>query len=61
MWAELGAAWSRKIPIVTLLVGMTLAELQAKPAVPIFLKKRDVIDLNDFDTYIAGLRKRVRA
>lgn len=61
VWAELGAAWSRKIPIVILLVGMAQAEFQGKPGIPIFLKKRDIIDLNDFETYLGGLRKRVRS
>jgi hypothetical protein len=58
VWAELGVAWSRRIPIVILLQGMTPGEFQSKPGIPVFLKKRDIIDLNDVDTYIAGLRKR---
>jgi hypothetical protein len=40
---------------------MTPREFQAKPGVPVFLKKRDVIDLNEVDTYLAGLRKRIRS
>jgi hypothetical protein len=54
VWAELGAAWIRRIPIVILLHGMTPGELQSKPGIPVFLKKRDVIDLNEVDTYFAG-------
>src|SRR5438128_2983205 len=60
VWAELGAAWSRKIPIVILLQGMTPGEFQGKPGIPVFLKKRDMVELNDIATYVAGLRKRVR-
>src|SRR5262245_22829251 len=51
VWAELGAAWSRNIPIVILLQGMTPGEFQAKPGIPVFLKKRDMIELNDVGSY----------
>ena len=58
VWAELGVAWSRRIPIIILLQGMTPGEFQSKPGIPVFLKKRDIIDLNGVDTYFSGLRKR---
>jgi hypothetical protein len=58
--AELGAAWLRKIPIVVLLQGMTPDELQAKPEVPVFLKKRKMMELNGIDVYLAELRRRVQ-
>lgn len=60
VWAELGAAWSRGIPIVALLLGLTPSELQNKPGVPVFLKKRDLLELNEIDTYVKQLAKRVR-
>jgi TIR domain len=60
VWAELGAAWSRRIPIVILLYGMTPGEMQAKPGIPVFVKKRNTVDLNDVGQYFAELRKRVR-
>jgi hypothetical protein len=60
VWAELGAAWIRRIPIIILLHGMTPGELQSKPGIPVFLKKRDIIDLNEVDTYFAGLKKRLQ-
>ncbi len=56
----MGAAWTRRIPIIVLLHGMTPGELQARPGVPVFLKKRNVIDLNDADAYFAELRNRAR-
>lgn len=34
VWAEIGAAWGRRIPIVALLLGITPTELQARPGVP---------------------------
>lgn len=59
VWAELGAAWGRRIPIVALLLGITPAELQSRSGVPILLKKRDLIELNDIDTYLNQLRIRI--
>lgn len=61
VWAELGAAWARQIPIVGVLHGLTAAELQAKPGVPVFLKKRDLIEINDFERYCHELSQRSRA
>ena len=59
VWAELGAAWGRRIPIVALLLGLTPAELQSRPGVPVLLKKRDLLELNDVEKYLQQLRKRV--
>jgi len=52
VWAELGAAWGRRIPIVGLLHGLSAAELQSRPGVPILLKKRDLLPLNEIDVYL---------
>lgn len=41
VWAELGAAWGRRIPIAGLLHGLSAGKLQSMPGVPILLKKRD--------------------
>ena len=59
IWAEIGACWGRRIPIIGLLHGITSSELQAKSEVPMLLKKRDLISLNEIETYLAQLRKRV--
>ena len=59
VWAELGAAWGRRIPIVGLLLGLSAAELQSRPGVPILLKKRDLLPLNEIDVYLGQLRGRV--
>jgi hypothetical protein len=61
VWAELGAAWGRRIPIVALLLGITSAELQSRSGVPILLKKRDLIELNDINTYLNQLKLRISA
>lgn len=60
VWAEIGAAWGRRIPIVALLLGLTPAELQARPGVPVLLKKRDLLQLNEVDTYLDQLAARMR-
>src|SRR5438093_9302395 len=58
VWAELGAAWLRRIPIVVVLHGVTAAELQSRPGVTVFLKKRNLIEINDLDTYFDQLKQR---
>ncbi len=59
VWIELGAAWGRRIPIVALLLGITPSELQNRPGVPVLLKKRDLLQLNDIEAYLKQLRMRV--
>ncbi|HEX3577287.1 MAG TPA: toll/interleukin-1 receptor domain-containing protein [Thermoanaerobaculia bacterium] len=60
VWAELGAAWGRRIPIVALLLGITPSELQKRPGTPVFLKKRDLLQLNEVETYLEQLKARVQ-
>jgi len=59
VWIELGAAWGRRIPIIALLLGLAPGELQSRPGVPVLLKKRDLLRLNDVDAYLDQLRRRV--
>ncbi|HSY90197.1 MAG TPA: toll/interleukin-1 receptor domain-containing protein [Candidatus Binatus sp.] len=59
IWAEIGAAWGRRIPIVVILHGITPQDLQSRPGMPVFIKKRNLIDLNDIGTYLKELRSRV--
>jgi len=58
VWAEIGAAWGRRIPIVGILCGMTATEFQSRPGVPIFLKKRDLLDINGIELYFQQLKAR---
>jgi hypothetical protein len=60
VWAELGAAWTRRLPIIILLQGMTPGEFQSRPGVPVFLKKRNLVELNDIESYFAELRRRAQ-
>jgi hypothetical protein len=59
IWAEIGAAWGRRIPIVAILHGITPQELQSRPGIPVLIKKRNLVDLNDIDAYLKELRGRV--
>ena len=59
VWAELGAAWLRRIPIVGVLHGLSAADLQQMPGVPVFLKQRDLVDINDIDLYLSQLASRI--
>src|ERR1051326_8326349 len=60
VWAEIGAAWIRRIPIVALLLGITTTELQSKPGMPVILKKRDLLQLNEIGVYFDQLSRRIR-
>jgi TIR domain len=59
VWMEIGSAWMRGIPVVVVLLGITPAEFLGRPTIPVFLKKHNVIQLNDFNQYLDQLRKRV--
>jgi hypothetical protein len=52
VWSEIGAAWIRRIPIVVILHGISIQNFQSLPSAPVFLKKRDIIRLNDIDQYL---------
>src|SRR5215212_6871352 len=58
VWAEIGAAWGRRIPIVDILHKMTATEFQSGSGVPIFLKKRDLLDINNIELYFQQLKAR---
>jgi hypothetical protein len=60
VWAEIGAAWGRRIPIVALLLGITASELQSRPGIPVLVKKRDLLQLNEVGVYLDQLSGRVR-
>jgi hypothetical protein len=61
IWAELGAAWGRRIPIIALIYGLTAADLQSRPGIPIFVRERDFVNLNDIETYLSQLTARVQS
>ena len=42
VWAEIGAAWGRRIPIAALLLGPTATELQSRPGISVRRSKNVV-------------------
>jgi hypothetical protein len=60
VWAEIGAAWGRKIPIVAVLHGLDAEMLQSRPGIPVLIKKRNLIELNNIGLYFKQLRFRSR-
>jgi TIR domain-containing protein len=58
VWAEVGAAWIRRIPIIVVLHGVSVKDFQSDPNAPLFLKKRDIIHLNEIDQYLEQLGSR---
>ncbi len=60
VWSEAGAAWGKRIPIIGVVYGLTPDEVLTHADIPIFMKRREFIDINELDKYLAGLRERVR-
>jgi hypothetical protein len=60
VWAELGAVWIKGLPIVGVVYGLPLAELQTRPEVPVFLKAENLVEINEIDKYFAQLKSRVK-
>jgi hypothetical protein len=55
----MGAAWGRGIPIVVILLGIKPREFQSRPGVPVLLKKRNLVGLNDIGKYLTELKSRI--
>lgn len=60
VWAEVGAAWGRRLPIVAVLHGLSAGELQQKATIPVLLKKKNLVELNGIDKYFKELRGRAK-
>jgi hypothetical protein len=61
VWAEIGAAWIRRIPIIVVLHGLSIDQFQSQATAPVFLKKRDIVELNNIERYFDELSARVSA
>jgi TIR domain len=59
VWAEIGAAWSKRMPIIGVLHGLTPEQFNQQPGVPLILKRRDLISINQLDQYLSELGERV--
>jgi hypothetical protein len=55
VWIEIGAAWSREIPVLAVFYGMTVADLDTSGQGKAILEDANVIQLNDIDKYLRQL------
>jgi hypothetical protein len=60
VWTEIGAAWGKRLPITGVLHGITPEELSAKSGIPLMIKQRNLIDINDFSKYLSQLPKKIQ-
>lgn len=58
VWMEVGAAWARDIPIVVVLHGLSAAKLLAEPDLPVAIRERNIVLLNDVERYFSELGQR---
>lgn len=59
VWLEIGAAWYKGVSIIVLLLGVSASEFQEIATVPVTLKERNLLPLNNVDRYITELTERV--
>ena len=59
VWTEIGAAWGKRMPIIGILHGLTPEELNSKAGIPNLIKRRNLIDINKFDSYLMQLSARL--
>jgi hypothetical protein len=60
VWAEVGAAWGQEKRIVAVLYGITVGELEKLSGGKAMLEDINILDLNNFDSYLGELRERVK-
>lgn len=60
IWIEIGVAWSRDLPFVVVLHGVTRKDFLSRPDAPTFLKAKNFTPLNEMDRYFDELEKRAR-
>ena len=60
VWIEIGAAWSREIPIIAVFYGMQLNDLDQAGQGKAILEDINIIGLNEFDKYLEQLAARIR-
>jgi len=56
VWTEVGFALGKKIPIVGVLYGVQPGD----PAIPEYMRRRIMIDVNELDKYFDQLRVRIK-
>jgi len=59
IWLEIGAVWGLGRRIVGVLHGLTPSELVSQEGTPALLKRIDLVELNNIDSYFEQLKRRV--
>jgi hypothetical protein len=60
IWLEIGAVWGQGKRIVGILYGLTTGELVAQDGTPALLKRIDLVEINNIDSYLDQLRRRIK-
>ena len=58
VWVETAAAWLQGKRIAGILYRVSLAQLTTREGIPAFLKHTQLRQLDEFDTYLAEVRRR---
>ena len=61
IWLEIGFFRHDNKRIVGLLHGLKAADISGDPRVPVLMKKIDLVDINEFESYLTQLDRRVKA
>lgn len=59
IWLKIGAVWGLGRRIVGVLHGLTPNELVTQEGTPALLKRIDLVELNNIDSYFEQLKRRV--
>jgi hypothetical protein len=59
VWIEIGAAWGQNKRVVAVLYGISVPELEKLGGSKAILEDINILQLNDFESYLSELRSRV--
>ena len=59
VWSEIGAAWGQDKPVIGVLYGLSLKELEAIGEGKAMFEDINILELNDTDKYLSELKNRV--
>jgi hypothetical protein len=59
IWLEIGAVWGLGRRVIGILHGLSPNELVTQEGTPALLKRIDLVELNNIDTYFEQLKRRI--
>ena len=60
VWAEVGAAWGQGKPVIAILYGLTVKDLEAIGESKAMFEDINILEVNDTDQYLKELELRVK-